>query len=300
MKKLIAPAFALVLLLTGCNVFEGLYEAGTSNDPEVLLADAEQAVQQGEPEKAVVILEKAVEQTQPKTVQRSKVQIQLATAKMQAAKIGVLQLQRMIEDMNDRIEIGKTSSGKIGAFASQVCSYEPTDERLEQITLNDIDGYTAISQNQDVLSEVQRLVNEALNFSGDPGERFDIQARIDSLQQAGLSQQKIAEALLNASLAYVGGSYDDIVQVGGDQIEWYRVRSAYEGYYLGYCAPSQDVIDTVKAETACSMDDLKFSVDLLRARAAFYDPNSLAGEIADKAQEGYDKLQDELDGTCGG
>ncbi len=290
--------FLVGLGLSGCNVFEDLYEAGTSNNPDVLMADAMQAAQQGNPEKAIVMLEKAVANTQPKTVQRSNVQIQLATVKMQAAKIRVIQLQRMIEDFNDRVEVG--TSGKLAGFASQICSYEPGDQRLEQLSLDDIEGYSNISSKQEVLTEVQRLVNEALHFTSNPGAHFDIQARVDSLRNEGLSQDKIAEALLNSALAYVGSSYHNIVQAGGDQIEWYRVQSAAGGYYLGYCAPSQQVVDSIKDETACSMQDIGFSVALLRSRATFFAEGSLADEIADKAQEGYDKLHAELDGTCGG
>ena len=38
------PALAVALVLAGCNVFEGVYEAGTSNNPTVLLADADVAM----------------------------------------------------------------------------------------------------------------------------------------------------------------------------------------------------------------------------------------------------------------
>ena len=151
---------------------------------------------------------------------------------------------------------------------------------------------------EDVLAEVQRLVNEALNFSGSAEPQFNIQARIDSLRSRGLSTDDISQALLNSALAYVGSSYNGIVQAGGDQITWYRIHSGQTGYYAGYCAPSQEVVQQVKDETACAMSDIQFSVNLLRSRATFFSAGSLAHEIADKAQEGYDKLQSELDGTC--
>lgn len=292
--------FAAALIFSGCNVFEGLYESGLSSNPVVLMADAEQAMQQGKPEKAVQILEKAVEKTQPKTVERSKAQINLSTAKMAAASVSVMQIQRVIEGFNDRIEKGSgKSSGKMLGFAGAVCSFSAPDVQLEEITLSEIDGYTHISGKHEVLAEVQRLVNEALHITSKPGPQFDVQARIDSLRNAGLAQADIATALLNSALAYASSSYTHIVESGGDRIHWYRVRSAGSGdYYLGYCAPTQQVIEDVKDETACSMSDIAFSVRLLRARARFYDAGSLAHEIADKAQEGYDKLQEELDGTC--
>lgn len=301
MKRFSLPilvACTVLLSLTGCNVFEGFYEAGTSNDPAVLMSDASQAMQQGEPEKAVAILEKAVEKTQPKTIARSEVQINLATAKMAAANVSVIQLQRVIEDLNDLVDNGGAGSGKGFGFAAEVCSYSPFDQRLEQLHLDEIDGYTEISGKQEVLDEVQRLVNEALNFTGSAESQFDIQTRIDSLQQAGLSQSHISEALLNSALAYVGDAYGNIVDAGGEQINWYRVQANAGDYYVGYCAPSQQVVDEVKDETACSMSDIQFSVNLLRSRAAFFDAGSLAHEIADKAQEGYEKLEEELDGTC--
>lgn len=300
MKTLFAPALvAAALALTGCNVFEGFYEAGTSNDPVVLISDAKQAMEQGEPAKAVVILEKAVEKTQPNTVERSKVQINLATAKMAEANVSVVQLQRVIDDFTSRIDNGSpTPSGKSFGTAAEVCSYDPGDERREEIKLSEIDGYEKISSSQAVLAEVQRLVNDALHFKGSAEPQFNIQARIDSLRGRGLTNGDVSEALLNSALAYVGSAYSHIVQAGGDQITWYRVFSQRDGYYAGYCAPAQEVVQQVKDETACSMSDIQFSVSLLRSRATLFSAGSLAHEIADKAQEGYDKLQVELDGTC--
>ncbi len=301
MKTLFSALVGAVLVLSGCNVFEGIYEAGTSNNPDVLMADAQQAMQQGEPAKAVEMLEKAVEKTQPNTVQRSTVQVNLATAKMAKADVSVIKLQRMIQDFSDRVEFGKGGLGKGRAFAGEVCSFEAPDQRVEALDLESIDGFSSISSNQAVLAEVQRLVQEALHMTASPGPQFSIQGRIDSLQAAGMAQASIAEALLNAALARVGASYSHIAGVGGDEIAWYRVRSAARGdYYVGYCAPSEAVVQQVKDETACSMSDFAFSVDLLRARSAFYPEGSLSDEIADKAEEGYQKLQQELDGTCHG
>ncbi len=146
-------ALLAALLLVGCNVFEGAYEAGSSNDPKVLLIDAEQAMQAGEPEKAVVILEKAAAKTDPATFQGVQVNNLLGDAKLKVAGIGVLQLQQMVDDLNDRIENG--TLGKVSIDPTAVCSFASPDEAVGVVTLDDIQGYTPIRNNPELITEVQ-------------------------------------------------------------------------------------------------------------------------------------------------
>ena len=292
------------LLFGGCNVLEGFYEEGVSDDPDVLIEDAEIAIQSGTPEKAVVYLEKAIEKAPEGSPVQKKAQMNLSTALLQSNKISVLTLERMARDLQARFEDKSAAAAGKGAYsASQgYCSFPEAHTDTVQVDLRDIDGYSEIHESTDVLEEVQSLVNRVLDFEGeDPGERFNIGARIDSLRnEAGFSDEQIATTLLNGSIAYIGTSYDFLVEQGAEDITWYAVTPPEsEDAYLGYCAPSEARVEEVKAATACSMGDIRFSVDLLEARAnlpAFR--NTLATEIATLADEAYVKLSQEVTGEC--
>ena len=299
------PVLALCgLFFAGCNVLEGFYEEGASDDPELLVEDAEIAIQNGTPEKAVTYLEKAIEKAPEDSPVQKKAQMNLATALLQSKKVSVLTLERMARDLQARFEPqGTVSAGKGAPLAGDgYCSFPETHTDTVRVDLRDIDGYAEIHENTDVLEEVQRLVNAVLDFDGaDPGEHFDIAAHIDSLRnEADYTDEEIATTLLNGSIAYIGTSYDFLVEQGAEDITWYAVTPPESAdAYLGYCAPSEARVEEVKAMTACSMGDIRFSVDLLEARAGLPDfRNTLATEVATLADEAYVKLSQEVTGTC--
>src|SRR5690606_33666207 len=82
-------------LLTGCNVFEGTQEEGTGDDPEVLLQDAEAALQRDEPKLAVAYLKRAVELEPVTTSLGAQIRIQLSTAHLRAVGVNIMTLKQL-------------------------------------------------------------------------------------------------------------------------------------------------------------------------------------------------------------
>ena len=287
------------LFFSACNTFEGFYEEGGSDDPAVLIQDAQYAMQAGTPEEAVAYLEKAIEEAPDESVVETRAQMHLATALLQSTNVGVLTLEEMARDLSDQLEARGGAVAFKGAAASGFCSFPATHTDTVRINLRDIEGYDEIHQSADVLARVQKLVNDVLDFEGGhPGPTYDIEAHIDSLRnQEGYSDEQIAEALLNGSVAYMGASYDALVDRSAD-VKWYAVTPpGSDDAYLGYCAPSEARVEEVKAETACHMGDIGFSVDLLQARAGLL-PGALAEEVVKLADEAYEKLSKELESSA--
>ncbi len=95
----------------------------------------------------------------------------------------------------------------------------------------------------------------------------------------------------------IGGSLHELNQAGGDEITWYRVRKGSE-HVLGYCAPSQEVLDRVEAQASCSMKHFEYATGWLEHRARLFPERTFAHDIAKLAREGYDHLAAELSGEC--
>ena len=283
------------LLFSACNTFEGFYEEGGSDDPAVLIQDAQFAMQSGSPEQAVAYLEKAIEEAPAESAVKTRAQMHLATALLQSSAVSVLTLEDMARDLSAQLEARGGTAASKGAGTSGFCSFPATHADTVRINLRDIEGYDEIHQSADVLARVQELVNNVLDFEdGHPGPTFDIEAHIDSLRnEEGYTDEQIAETLLNGSVAYMGATYDVLVDQSAD-VEWYAVTPpGSDDAYLGYCAPSEARVEEVKADAACHMEDIGFSVDLLQARAGLL-PGTLAEEVVELADEAYAKLSQEL------
>ncbi|MGI9174145.1 MAG: hypothetical protein ACR2GR_02340 [Rhodothermales bacterium] len=289
------------LFFSACNTFEGFYEEGGSDDPAVLIQDAKFAMQAGAPEDAIAYLEKAIEQAPAESPIETRAQMQLATALLQSSEVGVLTLEEMARDLSDQFEAQGGAVAFKGASSAGFCSFPSVHTDTVRINLRDIEGYDEIHRSADVLARVQRLVNDVLDFdAAHPGPTYDIDAHIDSLRnQEGYTDEEIAETLLNGSVAYMGASYDILADQSAD-VEWYAVTPPGSAdAYLGYCAPSEARVEEVKAEAACQMGNIGFSVDLLRARAKLNGfAGTLAEDVVELADEAYERLSQELDASA--
>ena len=110
-------ALSLLTVAAGCNVYEGLYEEGESENAAVLLADARIALQQDRPEQAIKHLRKALAHAQDdEPVLRKQIQVKLASAVLQVQDINVLSLKRIADNLNgeatgdDALAFGKSQS----------------------------------------------------------------------------------------------------------------------------------------------------------------------------------------------
>lgn len=306
MKQLFfLPAALFMLVLSGCNVFDSGDGFGKSNDPKVLLTDAQQAMEQGEPAKAVEILEKAIAKSTPDSREWVQAHLQIVTAELAATGVTVLDLQNLVEDLDATVEGQSGKGGAFQGFAGQVCSFGAGEQALEKVDLTKIAGWAKFASSLQSYERIEQWTQLVVSRNGwgvwseermkgaiEEGVRegYDKHPELRSLYQS---------VLLSYSVAQFGIAYSEIVAAGGAEIEWYRVQAAGGGYYLGYCASSQQVIEQAKQQTACSMSRIARMIAVLEVRASLFPSvNSYTLDLIEKVQTGYDKLKVELDGVC--
>ncbi len=288
-------ALLSALLLARCNVFEGVSEPGTSNDPEILLEDALLALQAGKVDDAIKYLEKALQNAPLDHPLRPRVQVALSNALLQKAQINVLTLERLARDFDNRV--AGVSQGKNGATRTQdACSFPPDHLVQQEITLDDLDGYVDLETGEEILERVESIMAEVLATTTLP---FDVQSRIAALQAQGLSNEEIAAALLNAAIASVGRSFIELVTLGTtNQVRWYGVRRPDGKAYLGFCVADEATVAAVRQALACSVDAVGFSATLLEARVALLENSTIARELAEWVGKAYEALAENLGGEC--
>ena len=275
-----------VLLLSGCNVFTGFYEAGSSSDPAVLLDDAQIALQQGDTKKAITYLRKAITED-PENVQA---RATLSTALLDDSDVSVLNVVNIANKVTNNV-MENTSSGNFqvaGTTPPGECSFE--SDNYEQFDPTDMNGFSEIIAARDVLLEVQDLLEDMINVNNP-------NASISSLRDAGLIDQQIAAAFLNLALVKVILAYTDISQSGGSEFNYYYVNAS-SGTYVGYCAPDQQTLDNVLAAITCNLDTLKVGIDLLTARATVLGSSDETGDMLEQANDAYDRLIENIDAQC--
>lgn len=290
-------ALALVVglsVLTGCNVFEGFYEEGASDDPEILLQDAEFALRSGEPEKAVQYLERALAREPADPRLANDVRSTLAMALLRANDVSVLTLDRIASDLLGQLD----PSGALAAAgkgADTYCSFDARgDDRREEVVL-DTPTFREVRDKTMVLDRVIGLLNDVFQFPSTTPQ--GILVGVEGLTDLGYTEQEIQSRLFVLAVAYVTRAYVEVVEAGLDRIAWYRVLPAGGGEaYLGLCAPSPEVILAVKQAASCAMSDLLQAVELLDARMFVLglEEDTPAAVIAAEARDAYSRLAVEL------
>ena len=294
----------LLALTAGCNVYEGLYEEGESDNPEVLYDDARIALQQNRPEEAVDHLRKALSFTPDSDVLlRKRIQIKLASAVLQVQQINALSLSRIVDTFN-----GSSVNGDglaLGKSQSETCLFPQSHQRQGFDPTEGIDverlGATA---SQQVLDESLDLI--ARVFSGDettanPTFRCDdpgLDQDIAALQAQGLSNEEIAEALMDFAVAHSTGTYLDIVDAGGDDASFFYVTPPAGEDYIGICFSSEQTCNNTVGQTTANVNSLDCSTRVLEKRADLLG-STAAHELATLAREGYENMNTGLaNATC--
>lgn len=292
--------FLIFLLLvgvsiTGCNVYEGLYEEGTSEDPEVLMEDARIAVQQDKPEEAVDHLRKALELTEDNSALQKRVQIKLASAVLLVHDIDVLSFSRIARNLTGDDQTSAVIN--TGKSQSQACLFPASHDRVSFDPTDGID----FEQLSSFISE--EAINESLGLialvfaaggtTAFPCEDSAMDAAIADLQADGLSNDEIAEAMVAYSVAKTTLAYLDIVETGGDDADFVFVTPPSGSKYVSICfSETQSCEDNVNRAIE-HVESLDCTTRLLQKRAELLD-SSTAQELADLAREGYDNLNEGL------
>jgi tetratricopeptide (TPR) repeat protein len=298
--------FALVVSLgwlAGCNVLEGFYEEGTSDDPEVLLQDAQLALRNGNYDKAIQYLELALEQNPENRALLNTIRTTLAQALLSANDISVVTLQRLASDLTDQLDglsisTAAQQAAKATLQQADACSFGDTNDRADRVVELDTPTFRRIRDKADVLDRVIALLSDVFQLT--ESSVSGIAARIEVLRGQGFTDPQLQSQLFTLSVAYVVRAYIDVAEAGLNEVTWYRVIPAGGGEaYLGYCAPSDAVIEAIQAATACAMEELQTAVHLLQARVLVFGlEDTPADDVADLAEEAYDGLSVELGGVA--
>ena len=273
-----------VLTLSGCNAFAGFHGAGNSNDPDILLEDAQIALQQGDADKAIKYLRRAIE-VDPENVPAKTT---LATALFEKHDISVLDVVGIAERVRSDVQSSVGASARVVPAArlggSEVCSFTP-DGSERVFDPAEFSSFTNIVASKGALDEVDELLSSLI----DPDQ---LASSIDELRGEGLSDDDIAASLLNGALAKFILAYVAIVEAGGDSLTFY-----YADGNVGYCAPDQDTLDAILAAIACHVTTLKDGIDLLFGRIEMVGSEETS-DVADEATEAYDRLVEALGTSC--
>ena len=288
----------LATVATGCNVYEGLYEEGDSENAEALLEDARIALQQDRPEEAIKHLRKAlVYVPDDEPLLRKQIQIKLASAVLEVQEINVLSLKRIADNLN-----GEATSHDALAFGksqSQAClfpthheqtPFDPT-EGIDIDQLGNPASEAALAESRDLVANV--FTGTDIFLCSDEG----LDQTISSAQQQGLSNGEIAEALVDYAVSVSTTAYVDIVGVGGGNASFFRVTSPAGEDYVSVCFPSEQMCNSTVGQSRAHLDGLDCSTRTLQKRAALLASTS-AQELADLARDGYKKAAAGLENEC--
>ena len=312
--KLFFLALAAIIF-AGCNVFEGLYEEGASDDPIVLIADADIALERGDTQAAVSYLEKAVQQDPNNIRARAK----LSSTILKRDRIDVLLLRSVVDDFLPDGSASKSGSQR------QACRY--TDG--PGVSATPID-YRTSSEYQQLLAAVASLqaaqanglrlieaVTASTSQNLSPSRYATAAARTQlfnavsgSIQTEGLpesiARSEAAAFLIAFGLAEFTISILDLdSDLTTNQIQWVRLTRNGADAGLSICAPTQAQLDAMAAAVSCEIPQFQSGGIAFRTRAESLgarvtggsNDQSLSLEMADEVDQFVADFQAEFSAT---
>ena len=302
---------AFSLTIAACNVFDGLYEEGTSSDPDVLLSDGRTAAQDGRIDDAVVHLTKAHDK-QPENIE---IRVELASALLTQHQIDVM----LISDLADEIGAGKNAPSKqSGCTDERSCNFDCfAAKSATPFSYRDSEAYVRLEETLDVLEQVDGLVGAPLEDLGaEPGRRFDseearrdlFEALVAKIEQTHPSEDArgiAASLLLNAGITKLSTTLADLERSAEEHdVTLYHVERADGSEYVSYCGENVDAFVT---GTMClASSSALFTLDMLETRLDNFsssgsaEASSMAAELVDAGHELFDGMSEEIDGRCDG
>lgn len=313
MKTTIALFFAITLSLSmaGCNVFDGLYEEGTSSSPEILLADARIAMVDGRVDDAVVHLSKAHEK-QPNNIE---VRVELASALLTQNKIDVMLIKDLAGEIESEGETGGASK-RLNCSDAFSCNFDCNAAKsVAPFSYKDSNAYRKLAAALDVLERVDVLVSVPLEELGaTSGRRYDTKEERKELFEALVA--KIAETnpqqnarriaamlLLDAGITRLSTTLTNLEESSTNlNVTLYHVERMDGSKYVDYCG---DDIESFISGTMClASSSALFTLDLLETRLENFTDSrsqatSMASDLVDAGHELFDGLTSEIKSECG-
>lgn len=305
-------AVALSLSVAACNVFDGLYEEGTSGNPKILLSDARIAIQDGRIDDAVVYLKKAHDK-QPGNIE---VRVELASALLTQNKIDIM----LIKDLADEIEGEVESDGaskRLNCNDALSCNFDCNAAKsVTAFSYKDSDAYRQLAEAIEVLEQVDVLVSVPLEDLGaEPGHRFDTKeerkalydalvAKIEATNPEENARSIAATLLLNAGITRLATTLTELEDSATElNVTLYHVERPDGSKYVDYCG---DNVESFITGTMClASSSALFTLDMLETRLENFtadtgsETTSMTNELVDAGHELFDGLTSDLESECG-
>lgn len=306
-------AFTLSFCLSACNVFEGIYEEGSSSEPAVLLADARNAISDGRHDDAVQYLNKAHEK-QPGNIE---IRVELASALLTLNKIDVMLIAEVADDIEgDEKEGDAEWTSKAGCPDDLECNFDcGSAKSATPFSYGDSDAYRHLEEVLNVLEQVNALMRETLDELGSvAGSRFLTRAdrkqlydalvdRIAEEHPSDKARRLASTLLLDAGIASLATTLVSIEQsASANGINLYHVEQADGGKIVDYCGA--DVEQFITGTMCPATSSAHLTLDMLKTRVENFasnrtsDSGSIAMELIDAGHELFDGLTSSVQSSC--
>ena len=239
-------AFCL-LMAGGCNAFEFLHDEDATSDPDILLDDAQLALQNGDAEKAVELLEKALAAAPGNT----EIELALSTALFQANDIDVL----LLKELADFIAEPDSDAGKVGSTTRYpACSFSEDPQRTTILRFDETAAYLSLFNHLEVLQRVLELLRTAAGVEAGT-----------TLDESAVSNARLMRAIATMAVAVI----EIKTQADAAQATIHSLSSGG----LGYCAVDQNALRDLESFILCekllaidqAVDDMVYRQQLFGA-----------------------------------
>lgn len=267
-----------LLVLAGCddNLFSSFDSEGTSDDPEVLLADARAALTQGDTTRALDYLERAHE-IDP---DHAEVRVTLISTKFEHHDVDLLTIREIGEYIADGSKAGMAKSG-----SNYICSFDGDPSSYEPFDFSEAPAFQRLAGLSELFSEAETLLGG-----------------IDATETE-LSDELRARLLLIRAFTR---AFRTIVAIDGEVkqlgVEMFRLPDGIgvcaDADAFGSISDAQELVDDIQEIIVCTLlpgyeqaiDDLRTRNELLRGE--------IGNELLDVMDDAFDTLRNNLDATC--
>lgn len=310
-KVAFSATFVVCVVLTACNVFDGLYDEGTSSEPDVLLADARAAIQNGRTEDAVAYLRKA-HQVEPANIE---VRVELASALLLHHKIDILLVAELAHDVGP-----DEDSASKGASCpdEEACNFDcSVMKSVTSFSYADSKAYLRLEQLLSVMDEIDDLVTVPLHDVGaEPGKRFKTQAerqvlfnalvdRISEDHPRDKARRLAATLLLDLGITKLSTTLTTVQQSASlHDVTLFHVHRMDSSHVIDYCGANVEEFIT---GTMCTVKTAAhFTLDMLETRLENFtvdggaEQSSIGADLVDAGHELFDGITSGVSAKCGG
>lgn len=309
-KAVFSVIFGSCILLAACNVFDGLYDEGSSSEVNVLIADAGAAIQNGRTGDAVAYLRKA-HQVDPADIE---VRVELASALLLHHKIDVLLVAELAHDTGPDTD---SASKGVSCPDDVSCSFDcAAMKSVTSFSYKDSKAYLRLEQTLSVLEEIDELVTVPLEDLGaHQGKRFRTQVerrllfdalvdRISKDHPRDKARRLATTLLLDVGITKLSTTLTTVQQsASAHEVTLFHVHRLDGSHAIDYCGVNVEefiggTMCTVKTAAHYTLDMLETRLENFTVDGAT-DQSSIGADLIEASHELFDGMISGVSGKCG-